>query len=136
MGVNYAAECAMKCDDKKFQHFLRDATKLPVSSKDEASVAIRTLCKIESRADLNKSEDAAERWKKAKRLFGLWRAGHGTNADGNRHKPNIMGRKAFSRGTQISDNPFPRPEIDNDEETDFDLWELGWRKAAREYAIN
>ena len=133
-GPNYAAECAMKCEDEKFQHFLRDATKLPVTNKDQAGEAIRKLCKIESRGDLNKSAEAAEEWHKAKRLYGMWRAGHGTNAAGNRHKPNIMGRVAFGRGSLLDANPFEQPALGDDEETDFDLWELGWRKAARAYA--
>lgn len=133
-GKNYAAECAMKCEDKKFQHSLRGATKLPVSSKDEAAAAIRVLCKVESRREFNETLEGNGAWLRAKRLYGLWRAGHGTNAVGRRHKPNIMGWVAFSRGATIGDNPFEQPALDNNEETDFDLWELGWRKAAREYA--
>lgn len=133
-GPNYAAECGIKCAEPKFQHFLRDATKLPVTNKEEAAEAVRVLCDVRSRSQFNNDQRSAESWQKAKRLYGLWRAGHGTNAAGHRHKPNIMGRVAFSRGTMLQDNPFDRPELDNDDETDFDLWELGWRKAAREYA--
>ena len=134
MGANYAAECGIKCAEKKFQHFLRDSTKMPVTDKDEAGAAIRKLCRVESRAEFNKDEAAADRWRKAKHWFDLWQNGVGKNTQGRFHKPNVMGRVAFHRGTSISGNPFPRPDIDEDEDTDFDLWEVGWRKAARDFA--
>lgn len=133
-GPNYAAECGIKCSEPKFQHFLRDATKMPVTNKVQAAEAVRVLCDVRSRSQFNADQGSAERWKRAKRLYGMWRAGHGTNAAGNRHKPAIMGGVAFRRGTMIGDNPFEQPALDNGEETDFDLWEFGWRKAAREYA--
>lgn len=128
---NYAAEAAIKCSDKKFQHFLRDATKLPVADKDQAGAALRVLCKVESRREFNESDEGADKWFRAKRLYGKWRAGVGKNAVGNLHKPQIMGQVAFHRGTMLGDNPFEQPALDNREETDFDLWEFGWRKAAR-----
>ena len=131
-GKNYAAECGIKCSDPTFQHFLRDATKLPVSDKDEAGAAVRALCKVGSRREFNETLEGNEAWLRAKRLFGLWRAGHGTNAAGRRHGPSIMGRVAFSRGTPISDNPFDRPEIDETDETPYDLWEIGWRQSQRQ----
>lgn len=130
-GPNYAAECAMRCAEPRFWHFLRDATKQPVDSPEEAAEAARVLCKVQSRRELNDDPGAADRWKRAKRLFQLWKDGVGKNAAGNLHAPSIMGRVAYSRGTLISENPFPRPEIDQDDETDFDLWEAGWRKAER-----
>lgn len=131
-GPNYAAECGIKCADPIFQKFLHDATKLRVADKDEAGAAVRLLCKVQSRREFNETQEGADAWVRAKRLFGLWRAGHGTNAAGRRHGPSIMGRVAHSRGTPISDNPFDRPEINETDETPYDLWELGWRKSERQ----
>jgi hypothetical protein len=135
-GPNYAAECGIKCSDPLFQRFLHDATKMRVADKDEAGAAVRLLCKVQSRREFNETEAGAAAWLRAKRLFGLWRAGHGTNAAGWRHGPSIMGRVAFARGTPISDNPFERPEIMEADETPYDLWELGWRKAERQHREN
>lgn len=134
--ANYAAECGMKCAEADFQAFLAEATKLPVDDKEQAGEAVRVLARVLSRREFNESGEGATKWARVKRLYGLWRQGVGTNASGRRHGPMAMGNVAFSRGMPISANPFPPPDIGDEEQGDFDLWEAGWRlaqKRAREY---
>lgn len=129
---NYAAECAIKCGDERFQRFLSDATKMEVGNADEAAKAVRVLCKITSRRELNEDPGAVDRWRRAKALFQMWKDGVGKNAVGGLHKPTIMGQVAFHRGTTLGGNPFPQPRLDAEDEEDFDLWEAGWRKAHKD----
>lgn len=122
---NYAAEAAIKCGDPVFQHFLRDATKRPVSGKDEAAEALRLLAGVDSRKAFNASQDGSERWLRVRRLFQLWRNGVSKAAQG----PSSMGRLAYQRGTPLSGNPFQEPPEWETEETEWELWNFGWERA-------
>jgi len=102
---NYAAEAAIKCGDPVFQHFLSDCTGRDVCGKDEAAEALREVAGVDSRKAFNASQEGAERWLRARRLFQRWQTGASKSARG----PSQMGRIAFDRGTARSGNPFEKP---------------------------
>lgn len=128
---NYAAQAAIRGAEAPFQRFLSDCVKTPVTSPEEAAQAIRTLCGVTSRAQLNTDPAAIERWCRVMAWFGKWRAGYGKNAVGRPYGPSIMGRVAHDRGMALADNPFPQPDPFDTEESDYDLWAVGWQKGAR-----
>lgn len=75
--ADYAAECAMKCDDRLFRRFLveeRGASDL--SDAERVAVSVREVLQIKSRADLNTDPDAAARWIDLRGAFEAWRT-HG-----------------------------------------------------------
>lgn len=73
---NFAAEASMKCDEAPFQRFLAERHGLePPLTKDRTTVRLRTLLGISSRKELNVDGDAAERWKRLRGEFDVWRRG-------------------------------------------------------------
>jgi hypothetical protein len=130
-GKNYAAQAAIRGAEAPFQRFLSDCVKTPVATPEDAAQAIRKLCGITTRAQLNSDPQAIERWHRVLTWFGKWRAGHGKNAVGRPYGPSIMGRVAHDRGMALSDNPFPQPDPFDTDESDYDLWAIGWQKGAR-----
>lgn len=68
---DYAAECAMKCDDPLFRKYLEQMHGLEVGSEKEFVVGkVRQVLDIASRKELN----AAQRWRDLVRDFDFWRA--------------------------------------------------------------
>ena len=45
-----------------FHHFLNEQAELEIDSEDSAAMMIRAICKIESRSELNKNNDARGRF--------------------------------------------------------------------------
>ena len=133
MGPNYAAECAMRCAEPVFWKFLLDVTREKVADKDEAAEAVRKFCDVRSRSQLNEGEHGTDRWLQLRGWFSLWQRGHGRNSKGEQMGPSAMGRSAFGRGSEISMNPFDRPDLDDEEAeaSDHDLWAVGWTRARR-----
>ncbi|MBN9243953.1 MAG: hypothetical protein J0I98_14270 [Mesorhizobium sp.] len=70
---NFAAECAMKCDEPSFRVFLEERHGLDRPLTDErVAQKVRTLLGVTSRAELNDGGQAAERWKALRRDFDAW----------------------------------------------------------------
>lgn len=70
---NYAAEVAMKCESVAFRRYLREVHELPdTADAERINTRVRTLLKIQSRAELNTDPDAAARWQSLKKDFDRW----------------------------------------------------------------
>jgi hypothetical protein len=71
---NFAAECAMKCDEPAFRVFLEEKHGLERPLTDErVAQKVRGLLGVTSRAELNDGGQAAERWKALRGDFEAWR---------------------------------------------------------------
>lgn len=74
---DYAAECAMKCNDRMFRRFLVERHNVPdVADAERVAVSVRNILRIKSRAELNTDPAAAARWVEFRGAFEAWRT-HG-----------------------------------------------------------
>ncbi|MGY5812035.1 hypothetical protein ACXHXG_30585 [Rhizobium sp. LEGMi198b] len=74
---DYAAECAMKCNDRLFRRFLVERYEVPdVADNERIAVSVRNILRIKSRAELNTDPAAAQRWVDFRGAFEAWRT-HG-----------------------------------------------------------
>ncbi|MET3602199.1 hypothetical protein [Martelella mangrovi] len=73
---NYAAECAMKCEEPAFQRFMaeRHDLKLP-TDKDKTATRVKFVLALNSRKELNENAPAAARWRRIVQDFDEWRRG-------------------------------------------------------------
>ena len=71
---DYAAECAMKCADAAFKKYLevRHGLERPLTD-ERVKTRLRSILAIKSRAELNTDPEAADRWKRLRADFDLWR---------------------------------------------------------------
>lgn len=71
---DYAAECAMKCEEPAFRAFLeaKHGLERPLTVERVAQ-KVRGLLGVTSRAELNDGGQAAERWKALRGEFEAWR---------------------------------------------------------------
>lgn len=70
---NFAAECAMKCQEPAFKVWLEERHGLQRPLTDErAAQKVRSLLGVQSRKELNDGGDAAERWKALRADFATW----------------------------------------------------------------
>lgn len=71
---NFAAECAMKCQEPAFKLFLAEAHGLEKPLTDErAAQKVRSLLGVQSRKELNDGGRASEAWKALRASFAAWR---------------------------------------------------------------
>ncbi len=71
---DYAAECAMKCNDRMFRQFLVEQHNVPdVADAERIAVSVRNILRIKSRGDLNKDPAAAARWIEFRGSFEAWK---------------------------------------------------------------
>lgn len=71
---DYAAECAMKCQDRAFIRWLIELHALPEDATATAiETRVRSLLGIASRKDLNADLTAANRWRAMVKDFEDWR---------------------------------------------------------------
>lgn len=70
---NFAAECALKCQDARFKVYLeeRHGLERPLTD-DRVAQSVRSILGITSRKQLNNGGDAAERWKALRADFAAW----------------------------------------------------------------
>lgn len=126
MAPNYAAQAAMKCAEPIFQRYLQDA----YGGADSPVDALYKVCAITSRKQLNTEPDAADRWRRALKWFGMWRMGAGKTHSGHKNPPFIMGQLAAERETPSNENPFQRGLPKDAIDKDFDMWAQGWKVSA------
>lgn len=70
---DFAAECAMKCQEPAFKVFLEERHGLERPLTDErVKQKVRSLLGVQSRAELNEDGQAAEAWKRLRADFGAW----------------------------------------------------------------
>ncbi len=71
---DFAAECSMKCAEPAFKKYLaeRHGLEAPLTN-DRAATRVRSVLAISSRKELNDDPAAAERWKRLRSDFDLWR---------------------------------------------------------------
>lgn len=72
--VNYAAEAAMKCEERAFLVFLEERHELerPLTA-ERATQRLRSLLGITSRKELNDNSAAADRWRTLRADYDVWR---------------------------------------------------------------
>jgi hypothetical protein len=71
---NYAAECAMKCNDQMFRRFLVEEYKLTdVTDAERIAVKIRYILRIDTRNELNTDAGARNRWLDMRGKFEAWK---------------------------------------------------------------
>ncbi|SER58377.1 hypothetical protein SAMN03159406_00572 [Rhizobium sp. NFR03] len=70
--ANYAAECAMRCGERKFRQFLSVCHGVDVSNDERIRTRIHFMLRINSRAVLNTDPAAANRWRDLVRDFESW----------------------------------------------------------------
>lgn len=70
--ADYAAECAMKCNDTRFMAFLREKHEVDISDGERIKSAVRDILAVASRGELNSDPAAAARWQSLKGEFDLW----------------------------------------------------------------
>lgn len=71
---DFAAECAMKCQEPAFKAFLevRHGLERPLTD-DRVAQKVRSLCGVTSRKELNDGGRAADAWKRLRGEFADWR---------------------------------------------------------------
>ena len=71
---DYAAECAMKCNDRLFRRFLMERHNVPdVADAERIAVSVRNILRIKSRGELNTDPAAAQRWIEFRGSFEAWK---------------------------------------------------------------
>ncbi|MHC2299193.1 hypothetical protein [Rhizobium mongolense] len=71
---DYAAECAMKCNDRLFRAFLVERYQVPdVADAERIAVSIRNILRVGSRGELNTDPEARRRWIDFRSSFEAWR---------------------------------------------------------------
>ncbi|RWO29594.1 MAG: hypothetical protein EOS10_22380 [Mesorhizobium sp.] len=71
---NFAAECAMKCQDAAFKVFLHEQHGLEKPLTDErVAQKVRSLLGVQSRKELNNGGRASEAWLALRGAFDAWR---------------------------------------------------------------
>lgn len=70
---NFAAECAMKCDEFAFRQFLSEQKGIDPADGERVISAVRELLQIKSRSELNTNPEAAARWKSLRAEYDAWR---------------------------------------------------------------
>ncbi|MGG7580995.1 hypothetical protein [Rhizobium sp. Nf11,1] len=72
---DYAAECAMKCNDRLFRRWLTECHNVPdVDDPERIVVSVRSILRIKSRGELNTDPAAQARWLDFRASFEAWRA--------------------------------------------------------------
>jgi len=70
---DFAAECAIKCGERRFQQFLAERHGLePPLDTERAAQKVRSILGVTSRAELNEDGKAAQAWKALRASFGAW----------------------------------------------------------------
>ena len=70
---NYAAECAMRCNDQAFRQFLLEKKAAPdISDAIRVESHVRYLLKVDSRGEINNSAEARKRWFDLRAEFNAW----------------------------------------------------------------
>jgi hypothetical protein len=70
---DFAAECAIKCAERRFQQFLAERHGLePPLNNERAAQKVRSILGVTSRAELNEDARAAHAWKALRASFGAW----------------------------------------------------------------
>jgi hypothetical protein len=71
---DYAAECAMKCNEQIFRRYLIEKHGLEDAGDNVRVISrVRSILNIKSRADLNTDENARQRWFSLRADFDAWR---------------------------------------------------------------
>lgn len=70
---DFAAECAMKCEDPLFRQFLAAEHDIDATDRERIATRLRTVLQITSRAELNTDEAARKRWLALRDRFDRWR---------------------------------------------------------------
>jgi len=71
--ADFAAECAMKCDDPLFKAYLAERHGLETKDRERIAARVRSVLAIGSRSELNTDPLAAERWRSLRADFDAWR---------------------------------------------------------------
>ncbi|MBN9056426.1 MAG: hypothetical protein J0H80_22265 [Rhizobiales bacterium] len=74
-GKDFAAECAMLCGQQPFRIFLQERHGLDAADRERIDTRVRSILAIQSRAELNKDEDARQRWFSLRAQFRQWKEG-------------------------------------------------------------
>jgi len=73
--ADYAAECAMKCNDRLFRRYLVECHNVPdVADAERIKISVRNILRVNSRGELNTDPAAAARWLDFRASFEAWRA--------------------------------------------------------------
>ncbi len=73
---NFAAECALKCKDFRFQQYLAARHGLePPLTDDRAAQKVRSILSVQSRAELNDGGKAETAWKRLRADFAAYEKG-------------------------------------------------------------
>lgn len=79
--MKLSQQAGVLCNDPVFQKFLHEGVRLdhgkrawsrPVSNTDDAAEAVRYLCAVNSRADLDKGNVSGDRWREIVSLYRAW----------------------------------------------------------------
>lgn len=122
-GPNYSAECAMRCGEARFRAFLAEALGCQIPDKESAAEAVRTLLDLDSRAELNHREDAAEAWKKMRAEFETWEPPKPGPP------PFLAGQQAWRDGVALDANPHHPDDGLECYPGDRANWHQGWHVA-------
>ncbi len=69
-----AEQAGIRCNEPTFRAFLDEECGFVVAEVDHAAVVVRQLCRVESRRELNTSQDARQRWRSLDDQFQAWNA--------------------------------------------------------------
>lgn len=77
-----AQQAALRCQDATFRAFLREVKCTSTFNSAEAADAVRDICGVGSRAQLNTNAEAAAKWRQLNLHFELWMSAekHGVSA--------------------------------------------------------
>lgn len=79
--MKLSQQAGVLCNDAAFHKFLNEGVRLdscprawsrPVKNVDDAAEAVRSLCAVNSRADLDKGAVTGERWREIVSLYRAW----------------------------------------------------------------
>lgn len=67
-----AQQCAIECAKPAFKKFLHEQHEVDIADQERVNTRVRTMLKIQSRAELDTDSDAARRWRDLHDRFKKW----------------------------------------------------------------
>jgi hypothetical protein len=70
----YPQQAALRCQDLNFREYLREIQKYTVKDAEDAAVAVRAICQVQSRADIRPGTGAEKLWLRLNTHYTLWQS--------------------------------------------------------------
>ena len=65
-------QCGIRCDDYRFERFLRETWEDAIGEDDDVASAVRRIIKVKSRSELSTNHHAANVWRELEAKYQCW----------------------------------------------------------------